>query len=213
MCKRAFPRVFDLATVTSSNWRHAPLKEVLAFTTELFMMPRPILLGTTDASRARKCMATLAITRPDKFEKFYANGNLNESTEGIFWLAANQVLGSRWNMKMPVSSLRPNTDSKGNKKVAFHRSPGATVHSSRTGTFIRQSGNCSGNCQAPIDVTAEVHRNFSTYITIGLPRSTPPAAEMYDYAVQSLIAVFRDLYTQDQQCLLYVFPTKARKSP
>ena len=88
---------------------------------------------------------------------------------------------------MPFLLSALNVDSKGNKKVAFHRAPGATVHSGRTGTFIRQAGNCSGDCQAPIDVTAEVHRNSSTYITIGLPRSTPPASEMYDYAIQALI--------------------------
>ena len=48
---------------------------------------------------------------------------------------------------------------------------------------IRQSGNFSGDCQIPIDVTAEVHRSSSTYVTIGLPRSTPPSNKMYDNSV------------------------------
>ena len=214
MSQRAFPGVFDLASATSSNWRQEPLPEVLAFAYELFQSPSPVWLGSTEASRARKCMASLSLTRPDKFELFYSNGNLNESTEGVFWLAANTILGSHWQMKQPFVSSATIADSKGNKKVAFHRAPGATVQSGRSGTFTRQAGNCSGDCQAIIDVTVVVHRSSSTYyVTIGLPRSTPPNNEMYDYALTSLIDVLRVLISQDSSSLISVFPTKVRNNP
>ena len=147
-------------------------------------------------------MASLSLTRPDKFHFYNLNGNLNESTEGVFWLAANTVLGLRWQMKKPFSSPSTNGDSKGPRKVAFHRAPGATVQSGSSGTFIRQAGNCSGDCQAIIDVTAEVHRSSSIYVTTGLPRSTPPSNEIYDYAIQSLIDVLRVLVTQDSSNLI-----------
>ena len=210
--QRAFPGIFDLSSVTSSNWRKAPLPEILAFAKELFQSPAPEWLGSMDASRARKCMISLSMTRPDKFDSFYSKGNMNESTEGLFWIAANTVLGSRWNMTAPSRNLATIVDSKGNKKVAFHRAPGATVKSGRSGTYIRQAGNCSGDCQAPIDVTAEVHRTPSTYITIELPRVTPPNNEMYDSALTSQLDVFRALGQHDPTSLIYVFPTKARNN-
>ena len=154
MTQRAFRGVFDLASATSSNWRQAPLPEVLAFAYELFQSPSPVWLGSTEAGRARKCMASLSLTRPDRFDKFDSNGNINESTEGLFWLAANTVLGSRLQMKQSFVSYASIANSKGKKKVAFHRAPGATVQSGRSGTFIGHAGNHSGDCQAIIDVTA-----------------------------------------------------------
>ena len=116
-------------------------------------------------------------------------------------------------MKKPFSSSDTIGDSKGPRRVAFHRAPGATVQSGRSGTFIRQPGNCSGDCQAIIDVTAEVYQSSSTYVTIGLPRSTPPSNEMYGYAIQALIDVLQVLVSQDSSSLIYVFPTKARINP
>ena len=103
MSQHAFPGIFDLSSATSSNWRMAPISEVLAFAHNIFLSPSPDWLGTTEAIWARKCTASLALTRPDKFENLYSNGNLNPSTQGIFWLAANTVLGSRWQMKVPTS--------------------------------------------------------------------------------------------------------------
>ena len=48
MSQRAFPGVFDLSSVTSSNWRLAPVHEVLAFAQDLFHSPNPAWLGTTE---------------------------------------------------------------------------------------------------------------------------------------------------------------------
>ena len=158
-------------------------------------------------------MASLALIRPDEFEHFYSDRNLDFSTEGGFWLAANTVLGSRWQLKMPTSISSKVDISKGPRRVAFHHAPGATVQSGRSGTFLRQPGNCSGDCQAIIDVTAEVHRLSNTYIAIGLPRTTPPSKEMYEYAIHALIDVLKILCSQDSTSSLYVFPTKARKNP
>ena len=130
MSQRAFPGIFDLSSATSSNWRMALVSEVFTFAHDLFHSPSPNWLGTTESVRACKCMASLALTRPDKFENFYSNGNLNMSTEGVFWLAANIILGSRWQMKMPTSISATVDDSKGPRWVAFHHAPGATVQSS-----------------------------------------------------------------------------------
>ena len=83
MSQSAFPGIFDLSCVASSHWRQAPVSEVLAFAQDLFQSPSPDWLGTTEVIRARKCMASLALTRPDKFENLYSNRNMHSSTEGV----------------------------------------------------------------------------------------------------------------------------------
>ena len=140
MSQRAFPGIFDLSSATSSNWRMAPVSEVLAFAHDMFHSPSPDLLGTTQAIRAQKYMASLALTRPDRFENLYSNGNLNPSTEGVFWLAANTILGSRWQMKMPTPLSAKVVDPKDPRRVAFHHPSGATVRSGRSGIFLQQPG-------------------------------------------------------------------------
>ena len=87
------------------------------------------------------------------------------------------------------------------------------MRSGRSGTFLRQLGNCSGDCQAIIDVPAEVHRSSNTYITIGLPRTNPPSNEMYDDAIHALIDVLKILCTHNPTSIIYVFPTKPPNNP
>ena len=41
MNQRAFPGIFDLPSATSSNWRMAPVSEVLAVAYDLFQSPSP----------------------------------------------------------------------------------------------------------------------------------------------------------------------------
>ena len=131
----------------------------------------------------------------------------------FFGLPLTQSLVQRWQMEKPLSSSDTVGDPKGPCRVAFHRASGATVQSGHSGTFLWQPGNYSGDCQAIIDVTAEVHRTSTTYITIDLPRSIPPSNEICDNAIRSLIDVFRVLVSQDSSSVIYVFPTKARKNP
>ena len=92
MSQRAFLGIFDLSSITSSNWCTAPMSEVLAFACDLFQSPSLAWLGTTEANRAQKGMASLALTRPDKFENPYSHRNLNKSTEGVFGLLLTQSL-------------------------------------------------------------------------------------------------------------------------
>ena len=132
MCQRAFPGIFDLSSATSSNWRQALVSKIITFAHDLFQSPSPDLLGITEIICAPNCMASLALTRPDKFEHFYSNGNLDFSIEGGFWLAANTVLGSRWQMKMPTSISSTVDIFKGPRCVAFHHAPGTTVQSGRS---------------------------------------------------------------------------------
>ena len=136
MRQRAFPGIFDLSSVTSSNWRQAPVPEIIAFAHDLFQSPNPDWLVTTEVIRARKCMASLALTRPDKFEHFYSNGNLDSSTGGVFGLAANKVLRSQWQMKRPTSLSSKVDLSKSPCRVAFYHAPDVTVQSGRSGTFL-----------------------------------------------------------------------------
>ena len=154
MCQRAFLGIFDLSSASSFNWRTAPTAEILKFVWDLFTSPAPAWLKDIDALRTHRCLFSLAKTQPDKFKTFYTNGILISSTEGAFWLAANQVLGSHWHMKAPLAIKAG--DHKGSRRVNFHRAPGATVLSNQAGTFIRQPGTCSGNCQEAIAVTAAV---------------------------------------------------------
>ena len=135
MCQRAFPGIFDLPCSSSFNWRTAPGSDIRKFATDLFTSPAPAWLTGIDALRAWRCLFSLAKTRPDKFETFYTNGNLISSTEGSFWLAGNQMLGSRWHYKAP-SALRAGNP-KGSRNVNFHHTPGATVLSNQAGTLLR----------------------------------------------------------------------------
>ena len=145
MCQRASPAIFDLAfSLSFLTWRNAPRSDIHKFVLDLFSSPSPTWLTGIDALRARRCLFSLSKTRPDKFETFYTNGNLISSTEGAFWLAANQVLGSRWSMKAPPAVKMGNH--KGSRRVNFHHVPGATVLSNQAGTFIRKSGTRSGDC-------------------------------------------------------------------
>ena len=184
--------------------------EILQFVQDLFTSPSSDWLGVTEAVRARKCLASLAKTRLDKLETFYSHGNLNESTESAFWLAANMVLGSCWHMTSPAVA-RVGIP-KGPGKIAFHHAPGATVLYTRSGTFLQQPGTRSGNCQEAVDVTAEVQCFHSPYITIGLPRVAPSAAEMYDQTIHALLDVFNVLWSIYTSFLIYVFLTKARNN-
>ena len=95
MCQRSFPGIFDLSNSSSSNWRTATRSDIHKFALDLFSLPAPAWLKGIDAFRARRCLFSLSITRPEKFETFYNNSDLISSTEGAFWLAANQALGSR----------------------------------------------------------------------------------------------------------------------
>eukprot|EP00532_Pseudo-nitzschia_australis_P005990 CAMPEP_0168170252 /NCGR_PEP_ID=MMETSP0139_2-20121125/4078_1 /TAXON_ID=44445 /ORGANISM="Pseudo-nitzschia australis, Strain 10249 10 AB" /LENGTH=311 /DNA_ID=CAMNT_0008087737 /DNA_START=230 /DNA_END=1163 /DNA_ORIENTATION=+ len=58
-------------------------------------------------NRAQCCAVSLCKIRPDKFESFYTHGNLDLTSEGRFWLAANMVLGSRWVMTAPCANPKP----------------------------------------------------------------------------------------------------------
>ena len=178
MCQRSFPGIFDLSNASSFNWRTAPRSNIHKFALDLFSSLAPAWLKGIDALCAQRCLFSLSKTRPDKFETFYTNGNLNSSTEGAFWLAANQVLGSRWHMKAPLALKMGNH--KGIRRVNFHYAPGAKVLSYQAGTFLRQPGTRSGDCQEAIGVTTAVHRSHHTYVTISLPRCAPPSNEVFD---------------------------------
>ena len=103
MSQKALPGIIDLPSPTTSNWRTAPLSEILQMIKDLFTSLALAWIGSMDALRARKCLVSSAKTGPDKFESLYSHGNLNESTKGSYWLAANKVLGSRWH-KSPCGS-------------------------------------------------------------------------------------------------------------
>ena len=211
MSQRVFPGIFDLSNVTSSNWCKALASEILKFAQDLFTSPSPSWVGVTVALRTRKCLASLAKTRPDKFEKFYSHDNLNLFTEGAFWLGANKVLGSCWHMKFPILACAGAP--KGLKKVAFHHAPGVTVLLGQSGIFLCQPGTCSGDCQEAIDMTAEVQQfHSSTYITIGLPRAALLANETYNQTIHDLLDVFNLPWTIDASFLIYVFLTKVRNN-
>ena len=95
----------------------------------------------------------------------------------------------------------------------FHHAPGATVLSNQAGTFLRQPGTRSGDCQEAIDVTTAVHRFHHTFVTISLPRCAPPSTEVFDQAVNALLDVLSAVGSFDASILLYVLPTTAHNNP
>ena len=211
MCQRAFPGIFDLACESSFNWRTAPRSDIHKFSLDLFSSLAPTWLIGLDVLRAQRCVFSLSKTRPDKFETFYTKGNLIASTKGNFWLAANQILGSRWHMKAPSAIKTGNH--KGSPCVNFHHALGATVLSNQAGIFLKQPRTQSGDCQEAIDVTTAVRRSHNTYVTISLPRCAPPSIKVFDQAVNALLDVLQAAWSFDTSILLYVFPTTAHNNP
>ena len=80
--------------------------------------------------------------------------------------------------------------------------------------YLKALEHSSGNrAPAPVTVRNAVHRAHNTYVTIDLPRTTPPSNKMYDQAIHVLLDVLNVLWSTDASFLIYVFMTKAWNNP
>ena len=160
--------------------------------------------ASADQQRVQSACHQLVATSPKYIEGWtWSNASLQGSNWAFLWLAANELLGSKWSIKdttqLPDKPLPTMTTLFASKDLVFQSK------TTRSGVYlVRKERTSTAKKFNPFNWTTSLDpKNSATYITIKLP-------EAISNDVAPVIKTFKDVVTQlaslDSSLVVYPFP-------